>query len=407
MPDGGETVQAPNDYKMKIAFLIHRSALGGGTYVVYQHALHLIESGHDVTIVTLVRESPLDDVWHPGIPKLKFVHVDDAVALRFDLALGTLWSTMLDLHRIPSNRYAYFVQSIESRFYPETATRRRGLIDTIYGWRLPGVTEATWIRDHLEARYGTRYHLVRNGVRKDLYRAEGPSLAPRNAARPRILVEGAFSAIKNTSRALATARRAGGAEVWLLTMSDIPWYPGVRRVFRNVPVDQVAPIYRSCDLILKLSLVEGMFGPPLEMFHCGGTAVVYDVTGHDEYIVHGRNALVVPMNDENGVVDALRRVTGQPALLDTLKRGALETAAAWPSWDASSTEFALALSTLMESEAFTRERLLDARGCLERDFPDEIGQLRPAHPRPAKARPLRSTVRRYRTFLGHVMDSYR
>lgn len=392
---------------MKIAFLIHRSALAGGTYVVYQHALHLSESGHDVTIVTLVRESPLDDVWHPGIPKLKFVHVDDAASLRFDLALGTLWSTMLDLHRVHSVRYAYFVQSIESRFYPESATRRRGLIDAIYGWRLPGVTEASWIRDHLETHYGMRYHLVLNGVRKDLYRPDGPSLAPRDAARPRILVEGAFSTIKNTARALATARRAGGAEVWLLTMSDIPWYPGVRRVFRNVPVDRVAPIYRSCDLILKLSLVEGMFGPPLEMFHCGGTAVVYDVTGHDEYIAHGRNALVVPMHDEDGVVDALRRLTGQPALMDSLKRGALATAAAWPSWDASSTEFALALSALAQSEAFTRERLLDARESLEREFPDEIALLRPAVPRPGEVRPLRRAVRRYRTFLGHVMDSYR
>jgi hypothetical protein len=54
----------------------------------------------------------------------------------------------------------------------------------------------------------------------------------------------------------------------------------------------MASVYRSCDDILKLSLVESMFGPPLEMFHCGGTAIVYNVTGHDEYIVHGRNALV-------------------------------------------------------------------------------------------------------------------
>lgn len=41
-----------------------------------------------------------------------------------------------------------------------------------------------------------------------------------------------------------------------------------------------------------------MFGPPLEMFHCGGTSIVYDVTGHDEYIVHDKNGLVAKTDDD-------------------------------------------------------------------------------------------------------------
>lgn len=397
---------------MKIAFLIHRSTLGGGTYVVYQHALHLSEAGHDVTIVTLVRESPLADIWHPAIPKLQFAHIDDCEQFDFDIVFATLWSTMLDMHRVRARRYAYFVQSIESRFYPASAVRRREFIDAIYGWRLPGVTEATWIRDHLESHYGTRYHLVRNGIRKDLYAAQGPSLAPRGGGRPRVLVEGAFSEIKNTARALAAARAAGGLEVWLLTTSDIPWYPGVRRLFRSVPVDRVAPIYRSCDLILKLSLVEGMFGPPLEMFHCGGTAVVYDVSGHDEYIVNGRNALVVPMHDEAGVASALRRLAGDADLMASLQRGALETAAAWPSWETSSAEFALAVQALQDSPAYTREQIIDARARLKERFADQFAVLAPATAGgpAAPAKPLQSVrrlVRRTKTYIGHVADSYR
>lgn len=397
---------------MKIVFLIQRSALSGGTYVVYQHALHASEAGHDVTIATLARESPHQDVWHPAIPKLKFVHIDDAARLDFDIAFATLWSTMLDLHRLPSRRYAYFVQSIESRFYPAEAVTRRAFIDAIYAWKLPGITEATWIRDYLGAQYGSRYHLVLNGIRKDLYRVEGPRIAAPGGRRPRILIEGGFGVIKNTARALATARRSGGSEVWLLTTSDIPWYPGVRKLFRTVPVDQVPPIYRSCDVILKLSLVEGMFGPPLEMFHCGGTAVVYDVSGHDEYIVHEKNALVVPMHDEAGVVQALRRLSDEPGLMETLKRGALETASAWPSWDKSSAEFLTAIEALCASEAFTHERLVAERDRLARTYPEEFRSLRPTAPGGGNASPspllsLRKTVRRCRTYVGHVADSYR
>jgi hypothetical protein len=99
------------------------------------------------------------------------------------------------------------------------------------------------------------------------------------------------------------------------------------------------PIYRSCDILVKLSTVEGMFGPPLEMFHCGGTAVVFEVTGHDEYIFDGLNAQVVGRNNLNGVVQSIRELVMNPDRLQQLKQGALQTAAQWPSWYQSSAQF--------------------------------------------------------------------
>ena len=52
--------------------------------------------------------------------------------------------------------------------------------------------------------------------------------------------------------------------------------------------------------MLKLSRVEGMFGPPLEGFHMGATCVVTAVTGHEEYVEHGENGLVVEWDDPAG-----------------------------------------------------------------------------------------------------------
>ena len=399
---------------MKIVFLIYRSVLGGGTYVVYQHALHASEAGHDVTIATLALDTPYQDAWHPAIPKLNFVHIDETAHQTYDIAFATLWSTALELHRIPARRYAYFVQSIESRFFPEEAVKRRAFIEAIYAWNLPGITEATWIKSYLAMHHGSQYHLVRNGIRKDLYQIDGPRIANRHGPRLRVLIEGDFGTIKNTARALSTARRAGNSEVWLLTAANMPWYPGVQRLFSSVPGDQVSPIYRSCDVILKLSLVEGMFGPPLEMFHCGGTAVVYDVSGHDEYIVHGKNALVVPMHDEEAVIRSLRRLSSEAGLLETLKRGAIESASAWPAWETSSAEFLCAIEALCSTESYTRERLMSERERLQERFPEEMASVKPAQSErtgasawSAPVRSLRSSVRRYRTYLGHIVDSYR
>jgi hypothetical protein len=101
-----------------------------------------------------------------------------------------------------------------------------------------------------------------------------------------------------------------------------------------------------------------MFGPPLEMFHCGGTAIVYDVSGHDEYIEHEANALVVATGDEAGVVAALHRLRDEPGLLPRLTAGAARTAAAWPDWADTSPDFAAALTAIAAApSAIDRERL--------------------------------------------------
>lgn len=394
---------------MNIVFLVASAGLSGGNYVIFQHALYAQQQGHSVTIATLFDEAHYDNAWHPAVPLLRMRHIERIADETFDIAFATFWLTAVELHRIRARQYAYFVQSIESRFFPESQPGMRNMIDTVYGWNLPGFTEATWIQQYLAEHYGSHYRLVLNGIRKDLYTEDGPRVAARGTDRMRILVEGPFGSIKNTARALATTRRARAGEVWLLTTSDIPWYPGVQRVFRNLPVEQVPTLYRSCDLLVKLSLVEGMFGPPLEMFHCGGTAVVYDVTGHDEYIRHDHNSLVARTHDEAGVIEAIRRLRDDPALLARLKAGARSTAADWPDWDRSSAAFVECLDELHSAEPVSRERLVALTRQLRADFPEETRCVDVPAQRGAAtpSATMRNAVRRYRTLWHHIAAGYR
>ena len=145
--------------------------------------------------------------------------------------------------------------------------------------------------------------------------------------------------MKNVNAAVRLAREGGADEIWLMMGSEGPVPPSVDRTFLKIPVESTPVIYRSCDVLLKLSKVEGMFGPPLEMFHCGGTAITYDVTGSEEYLVSGRNSLVIPMDDEKAVAEAVRSLKTSPDLLRELRAGVLATAAAWPDWSTSSAEF--------------------------------------------------------------------
>lgn len=400
---------------MKIAFLLGSLAQGGGNYVVIQHALHARAMGHTVTLVVQSGFKPNERLWHPGLAELHVCELDPCQAERYDIAVATYWRTVLDLHRLDAAQYAYFVQSIESRFFDPSQVLLRQLVDSTYALRLPTLTEASWIRDYLLERYGNRCLLARNGIRKDLYTPAGPCHAQREPGKLRVLVEGGFGVpFKNTARTVRLVRRERPFETWVLTSTKLSWYPGVDRLFSRVPITEVAPVYRSCDVIVKLSLVEGMFGPPLEMFHCGGTAIVYDVSGHDEYIVHGRNALVAPMNDETAVLDHLQRLRDSPGLLAELKQGAAEAAAAWPDWPTSSQLFLEHLQTWHAAAPVDREWLRQQTAGLRDQFGDRTRA--PTHPGgtgPASGawtaglRRVKDRMRPYSNLLRYIAEGYR
>jgi hypothetical protein len=92
-----------------------------------------------------------------------------------------------------------------------------------------------------------------------------------------------------------------------------------------------------------------MYGPPLEGFHRGATVVTTEVTGHEEYVVHGVNGMVVDWDDVRGTARMLDLLAKDRDLLHELRVNALETAKAWPSLDDSAAEMAAALRAIAQA----------------------------------------------------------
>ncbi len=352
-----------------IAFLLGYPEISGGTNVIMEHALGLTKLGHKVSIVTQAKFDPQRLSWKPEAMKLPLLSHAECRERVFDATIATWWRSTYDIPFVHARRYAYFVQSIESRFFPPEQPDMKALAEYSYRMPLSVVTEATWIQRYLEGHYGRKASLVLNGIDKVNFSTEGAIEAARPTDGIRVLVEGPLGVeFKRTDLAIDLCRQAGMNDVWLLTSSECSEFAGASRVFSKVPISRVGDIYRSCDVLVKLSTVEGMFGPPLEIFHCGGTAITSDVTGHDEYMVHGKNGLVVRRGHESEVVDHLRRLQSDRALLNSLKEGAVATAKRWPDWPASTKAFEAYLENLIESPGIdkqaTEAMLVSLRGAL-------------------------------------------
>jgi len=337
---------------MVIAFILASVDISGGTYVLFEHAVRLQKyENNDIYILTKVKVDKNDLLWHTDAKFLNYKTFDDVKDIKFDIAIATWWKTAFFLQFIDANHYAYFVQSIESKFYPQVEKPLHQFVESTYTLNLPIITEAKWIREYLKKSYFSNINLVHNGIRKDLYNLEIKPIDSRKSSQLRVLVEGPLGVdFKNVENTIKICSKSLVDEIWFLTSSDISSYKGVDKVFSRVPINEVGRIYASCDVIVKLSYVEGMFGPPLEMFHCGGTAIVYNVSGHDEYIKHKVNGFVVDRDDEEQVIEYINLLKKDVLLLEKLKQNAIKTAGEWIDWNESSQRFYQALQKINNSD---------------------------------------------------------
>jgi glycosyltransferase involved in cell wall biosynthesis len=332
---------------VRIAFLVNDLQLSGGVGVVIHHARQVTRHGHDVSLV-LVREQ---DVPHWGYDALEGMHVvslAEAQAQCFDVTVATWWETTYSLFTVPAERYAYFVQSLEDRFYEPEMVERLGAALTL-DLPVAFITEARWIRDTLaQLRPDARCYFVRNGIDKAIFpAAEG--VEPRLRGPLRILIEGNPSvALKGIQDAVASVGGMREPRHVTVVTSEHGAFAGggVDRVLGPVPHRDMAVLYAETDVVLKLSRVEGMFGPPLEGFHRGATCVVTEVTGHEEYIQHGWNGIVADWDDPSGTARLLDRLARDPRELHFLRTNALATAQSWPDWEQAGQFMTLALERI-------------------------------------------------------------
>ena len=336
---------------MRVAFLLKDLQLSGGVGVIITHARNLAaEHGFDVSLVTTDAQDDPD--WeYEHLPHIHVMTLSEALEEEFDIAISTWWETAYSLFVLRAKRYASFVQSIEDRFYqPHESIERLGARLTL-DLPVAFITEASWIAETLADLHPQAHvHLVRNGIDKKIF-APVSEVLPNTDEPLRVLIEGSpeswFKGLRPAIEAADKMKEPKRLTIVCPTFEGLePKYAS--RAIGPLSQPELAAIYSDTDVLVKLSRVEGMYGPPLEGFHRGATCVTTEVTGHDEYIRHGVNALVCDWDDERGTAAQLDLLARDRDLLTRLRRGALQTAQGWPDWDQSSRDFAAALQAIAE-----------------------------------------------------------
>ena len=313
---------------MKIAYLIPGCGVSGGIAVVCQHVNRLQSRGHEVFLVSETDERSIN--WFPN-QSVPIVGLQDFPS-DLDVLVATAWSTTFRVAILPASHKFYFVQSDETRFHPKNSAWEH-ITRLSYGIEYNYLTEARWIRQWLSEGFGHEAELVPNGLDDSIFFPCEP-LVPKGG-KPRVLLEGAIGLPYKGMIEAFEAVQDLDVEVWCVSSYGKPektWK--CHKFFEQVPMTEMRRIYSSCDILVKLSRVEGFFGPPMEMMACGGAVVVGKVTGYDEYIDNEVNALVVDPLKPQQAAAAIKRLIEDKELRERLILNGKMTAERWQ-WESS------------------------------------------------------------------------
>jgi GT2 family glycosyltransferase len=314
--------------RLRIVYVTEDTGVGGGHRDIFEHLNRLAARGHDVALYTL--GDPPE--WFPlRAPVHSFADYDElalALAEVDAIKVATWWMTAVPVWRasIPRGIPVYFVQDIETSYYPDHERARHAVLDS-YRPEFRYMTISTWNLERLRE-LELDAELIPPGIDLDTFR-------PRTEVARRedmVLALGRSNPLKNLPLTLAAWRglSAPRPELCLFGIEpELASEPGMRYV--ESPGDErVGELLSEATVFVQTSTHEGFALPPLEAMATGGAVVCTDAHGNRDFCVDGVNCLM-PDPTPAAVSAAIARLLADPELRASLGAAGIATASdyAW------------------------------------------------------------------------------
>jgi GT2 family glycosyltransferase/glycosyltransferase involved in cell wall biosynthesis len=319
---GAATLAAGAPERLRIVYVTEDTGVGGGHRDIFEHLNRLAARGHDVSLYTLGEPPQWFALCVPVHSFEDYEALGDALAEVDAIKVATWWMTAAPVWRasIPRGIPVYFVQDIETSYYPDHERARHAVLDS-YRPEFRYMTISSWNRERLRE-LDLDAELIPPGIDLETFR-------PRPDVRRRedmVLALGRTNPLKNLPLTLAGWRSLSRPrpELCLFGIEPELAQDGVRYV--DTPSDeQVNELFCQATVFVQTSVHEGFALPPLEAMATGAAVVCTDAHGNRDFCVDGVNCLM-PEPTPAAVGAALARLLGDPGLRQELGRAGIETA---------------------------------------------------------------------------------
>jgi GT2 family glycosyltransferase len=334
-----------DDGHLKVVYVTQETTVGGGHRDIFEHLNRLRERGHDARLYTLGAGPPdWFDLHAPVETFGSYEELVQALAPVEAIKIATWWETAMPVwrasihHGIP----AYFVQDIETWYYPDSEDFRSRVGDT-YRHEFRYLTISGWNRKSL-AEFGAPAHLVPPGVDLQTFRPLDDVERRENVA----LVLGRGNPLKNLPLTLDALDSLGDRrpELWMFGVEP-EWGERGRARYEVAPPDaEVNRMLAEATVFVQTSRHEGFCLPALEAMAAGCPVVCTDAHGNRDFCRDGENCLI-PEPTKESVAAAIQRVLDDPALRVRLSAEGRRTAAEY-AWERRCSELEQALEQVAD-----------------------------------------------------------
>jgi GT2 family glycosyltransferase len=309
--------------RLRVVYVTEDTGVGGGHRDIFEHLNRLAARGHEVALYTLGEPPEWFELRVPVHCFELYDELIDALAPLDAVKVATWWNTAAPVWRASVLRGVpvYFVQDIETSYYPDDESVRHAVIDS-YRPEFHYMTISGWNRERLRE-LGLDAELIPPGIDLDTFRVR-PDV-PRRA--DVVLALGRSNPLKNLPLTVAAWRALPEPRPQLCLFGiepELATDPGMRYV-QSPSDEQVAELLAQATVLVQTSTHEGFCLPPLESMATGGAVVCTDAHGNRDFCVDGENCLM-PAPERDAVRDALARVLGDRELRERLGRAGIETA---------------------------------------------------------------------------------
>jgi glycosyltransferase involved in cell wall biosynthesis len=312
---------------LRIVYVTEDTGVGGGHRDVFEHLNRLAARGHDVSLYTLGEEPDWFPLRAPVRSFETYHELANALAEIDAIKVATWWMTAVPVWRasIPRGLPVYFVQDIETSYYPDHERARHAVLDS-YRPEFRYMTISSWNRERL-GELDLDAELIAPGIDLDTFHLRND--VPRRD--DMVLALGRSNPLKNLPLTLAAWRALEPRpELCLFGIEpELAKEPAIRYV--EAPGDaRVNELFNEATVFVQTSTHEGFALPPLEAMAAGAAVVCTDAHGNRDFCVDGLNCLM-PEPNPAAVSAALARVLGDSQLRESLGRAGLKTASeyAW------------------------------------------------------------------------------
>jgi glycosyltransferase involved in cell wall biosynthesis len=316
------------DGKLRVVYVTEDTGVGGGHRDIFEHLNRLAERGHEAALYTLGEQPDWFDL---HVPVHSFEFYDELVQVLSAvdaIKVATWWNTAMPvwhssvLHGIP----VYFVQDIETSYYPDDESVRHAVIDS-YRPEFRYMTISGWNRDQLRE-LGLDAELIPPGIDLECFRPR-PQVERR---KDMVLALGRTNPLKNLPLTIQAWRLLPQPRPELCMFGiepELATDEGMRYVV-SPSDDEVGELFSQATVFIQTSTHEGFCLPALESMATGGAVVCTDAHGNRDFCSDGENCLM-PEASREAVSVALVRLLGDGELRERVGQAGIETAAeyAW------------------------------------------------------------------------------